>query len=257
MTWVRTVSLLGMILGLSGCWHGARATTWHPQEPPRVDPWRQAPIPEPKQATPAAIRYGSMDRESCIAELRQRGAAFREVTTKTPGVLAPIRLEGPLNGVVYRTELSPQKRATAPWEVFDCRLALALHDFSNILRAHQISEVLMFSAWRPPGKGWPGDRIGKRHPGALALDARRFRKLDGTLIDVKRDFHGRIGHETCGESADPPRKATEGSYLLRSIVCRTAEARIFNSILTPNYDKPHEDHLHLEVTAGVKWFFLR
>lgn len=258
MTWVRAVSLLGMMLGLSGCLHGARVTTWKPAEPPRYqhDGQGRASAP-PRERTPAAIRYASMDRASCTAELSRRGVSFREVTTKTPGVLAPIRLEGPLNGVVYRTELSPQKRATAPWEVFDCRLALALYDFGHILRAHEVHEVLMFSAWRPPGKSWPEGRIGKRHPGALALDARRFRKLDGTLIDIKRDFHGRIGHETCGEQADPPRKATEGSYMLRSIACWAAEQRIFNSVLTPNYDKAHEDHFHLEVTAGVKWFLVR
>lgn len=211
----------------------------------------------PTGTVPAAIRYGSMDRASCLEELRSRDVAFREVKTKTPGVLAPIRLEGPLNGVVYRTELPPKTRETAPWEVFDCRLALALHDFGHILRAHEIHEVLMFSAWRPPGKGWPQGRIGSRHPGALALDARRFRKLDGTLIDVKRDFHGRIGDETCGKDADPPREITEKSWLLRSLACSAAEARLFNTVLTPNHDEPHEDHFHLDITAGAKWFLVK
>lgn len=198
-----------------------------------------------------------MDRPGCLDELRRRNVAFREVTTPTPGVLAPIRLEGPLNGVVYRTELPATKRPTTPWEVFDCRLALALHDFGHVLRAHEIGEVLMFSAWRPPGKNWPASRIGVRHPGALAIDVRRIRKLDGTLIDVKSEFHGRIGHTTCGPEADPPREVTESSWLLRSIVCRAAEHRFFNTILTPNHDKAHEDHLHLDVSAGAKWFLVK
>lgn len=244
---------LGLAIGLSGCLHGARLREPHGNTRPR----ESRVVLAPKTETPPAIRYGAMDRERCFEELHRRGVAFRKIETKTPGVLAPIRLEGPLNGIVYRTELSEAKRRTAPWEVFDCRLALALHDFGEILKAHRIAEVLMFSAWRPPGKRWPEDRIGTRHPGALALDARRFRKLDGTLIDVKRDFHGRIGDETCGEAADAPRKSTEAAYLLRSIACTAAEMRIFNSVLTPNYDKPHDNHFHLEVTAGVRWFLVR
>ena len=34
------------------------------------------------------------------------------------------------------------------------------------------------------------------------------------------------------------------------------EKRIFNVALTPNYNKPHHNHFHLEVTVGVKWFLL-
>lgn len=251
MSLVRGLFRLGIALLAAGCWHGARPPSAKVEPKPRVV---FAPQTDP---TPPAIRYASLGRNDCLAELERRDVAFREVTTETPGVLAPIRLEGPLNGVVYRTELSPKRRATAPWEIFDCRLALALHDFSEILRAHEIAEVLIFSAWRPPGRGWPEGRIAKRHPGALALDVRRLRKRDGTLIDVKRDFHGRIGHETCGKSADSPRTRTEGSYLLRSIACQAAELRLFNTVLTPNYDKAHEDHFHLEVTAGASWFLVR
>lgn len=254
MAWMRFLIQLLVMLGAVSCWHGARSPSYRPVEMASIPP------PPPRgqvESTPPAIRYGSMDRGRCLEELHRRGVRFQEVTTRTPGVLAPIRLQGPVNGVVYRTELSPERRATVPWEVFDCRLALALFDFSAILRSHGITEALMFSAWRPPGKNWPDGRMAKRHPGALAIDIKRFRRYDGTLIDIKRDFHGRIGHTTCGESADPPRKATEASYTLRAIVCQAADWRIFNSMLTPNYDKPHEDHLHLEVTAGVKWFLVR
>ena len=44
---------------------------------------------------------------------------------------------------------------------------------------------------------------------------------------------------------------------IRSIACEAADARIFHSILTPNYDRPHRNHFHLEVTAGVQWFIVR
>jgi hypothetical protein len=41
---------------------------------------------------------------------------------------------------------------------------------------------------------------------------------------------------------------------LRRIVCDAAGARLFNVALTPNYNWPHRNHFHLEVTAGVGWF---
>ena len=34
------------------------------------------------------------------------------------------------------------------------------------------------------------------------------------------------------------------------------EAQLFNVVLTPNYNKPHANHFHLEVTRGVKWFLV-
>lgn len=211
--------------------------------------------PEP-EALPA-VRYAAMDRASCTAELTKRAVRFTEVTDSTPGVLAPVRLDGPLDGVTYRTELPDARREKSPWEVFDCRLVLALYDFGSILRAHGIDEVVMFSAWRPPAKSWPMDRIASRHPGALALDARKFHKSDGSWMVVETDFHGRIGETTCGPDAQTPAPATDAARELRSIVCEAADAHIFNSVLTPNYNAPHYNHFHLEVTAGVKWFLVR
>jgi hypothetical protein len=48
----------------------------------------------------------------------------------------------------------------------------------------------------------------------------------------------------------------EGKELL-AIACGASEAHLFNSILTPNYDAPHRNHFHLELTPDVGWFMLR
>src|SRR5687768_8912810 len=122
-----------------------------------------------------AFAYGSLDRSACLAELKKRKASFSEVDDAR-GVAIPIRLKGPLGGVTYRTELPPTQRPTTPHEVMDCRLALALDDLSAILQKHDIDEVLIFSAWRPPAKSWPKDKPAIRHPGGLAIDIRRMVK---------------------------------------------------------------------------------
>jgi hypothetical protein len=217
-----------------------------PNPPPRVD---VAPDPAP------ATSYAALDRAACEAELTRRGVPFSRVD-EARGVLAPVRLTGPLHGVTFRTALPAAKRATSPWEIVDCRLALALDDFSVQLARHDVAEVIHFSIYRPPSKKWPGDKIASRHPGALAIDAGTFIKKDGTRLEVERDFHGRIGAKTCGAEGAAPQPSTPEAVELRRIVCDAADARLFNVELTPDFNWAHRNHFHLEVTAGAKWFLV-
>ncbi len=218
---------------------------------------RESLVRVPKGAdSTRAVAYAKLSPELCQAELDRRNIPVTRLGP-TAGVKIPVRLRGPLGGVLYRTDFPEEKRKQVPWEVFDCRLVLALHDFSHILQAHDVREVRIFSAWRPPHRRWPAGKIAKRHPGALAVDVRALIKDSGQVLLVKDHYNGRIGTETCGERAVPPSPATSEARELRSIVCEAADARIFNSILTPNYNRPHSNHFHLEVTAGVRWFLVR
>jgi hypothetical protein len=201
-----------------------------------------------------AQRYGRLGREACEAELRGRGISFARVD-EARGVLAPVRLTGPLRGVSFHSNVPPAARASSPWEIVDCRLALALDDFALQLGAHDVVDVTHFSIYRPPSVRWPADRIASRHPGALAIDAASFTKKDGSKLDVERDFHGRIGASTCGAGADP-NPATAEADELRQIVCEAADARLFNVALTPDYNWAHRNHFHLELSAGSKWFMV-
>ncbi len=126
-------------------------------------------------ATAPAYHYANLDGPSCLAELDKRKVSYERVA-EARGVLVPVRIPDGVGGVLYRTALPRAKGRQSPWEVFDCRLVLALDDFSKILLAHRIDEVIMFSAWRPPGKNWPKDKPARRHPGALAIDMYRFRQ---------------------------------------------------------------------------------
>ena len=205
----------------------------------------------PLPAAAPALRYGRLDRATCENELERRGIPFSRVD-EARGVLAPVRLRGALHGVTFRTGLPESKRATSPWEIVDCRLALALDDFAAQLATHDITQVIHFSVYRPPVATWPEGKIGSRHPGALAIDAGTFVKKDGTRLEVERDFHGHIGATTCAGSG--PHPATPEALELRRIVCDAADAHLFNVELTPDYNWPHRNHFHLEVTAGVGWF---
>jgi len=210
-------------------------------------------VPESPRATPA-YRYGSLDRASCEAELGRRHVPFVAVPSAR-GVLAPVRLTGPLHGVVYHSALPASQRARSPYEILDCRLVLALDDFSTILAKHDVVEVIHFSVYRPPNAHFAAGRLGRQHDGALAIDAGWFKRKDGTVLQVERDFHGHIGAKTCGPGTGPS-PATPEALELRSIACEAADAHLFNVELTPDYNWPHRNHFHLEVTPQVRWFLV-
>lgn len=198
-----------------------------------------------------ALRYGALTQAECEAELNAREIAFTRETAA--GVLAPVRLSAPLHGVTFRTNLREDRRATTPWEIADCRLVLALDDFAEILARHDVVEVRHYSMYRAPHRD-DGTILGQ-HNGGLALDAARFIKSDGTTLDVLDDFKGRRGSKTCGTHARKVKAAT--AVELREIVCEAVDRQLFNVVLTPNFNRAHRNHFHLEVTAGVKWFMVR
>ncbi len=202
-------------------------------------------------STTARVKYANLDRPTCEAELVRRKIPFERVG-EARGVLAPVRLTGPLSGVTYRSMLPEKQRRTSPYEIYDCRLVLALDDYARILARHDIVEVVHFSVYRPPPAKMTG--LGRRHAGGLAIDAGLFKTRSGETISVEKDFHGRIGAKTCGV---PTSGLPEKAKTLRALACEPADQQLFNVVLTPDYNWPHRNHFHLEVTAGVRWQFVR
>ena len=208
--------------------------------------------PDDAPDTPA-VRYAALSPDDCLAELDKRGIGYTKETAK--GVEVPVRLTGPLHGVTFKTNLNDTQRATTPWEIADCRLVLALDDFAQILEKHDVVEVVHYSIYRVAPKSWPDDKIGGQHNGGLAMDAAKFTRKDGTSLDVLKMFHGKIGDKTCGDGAGP-HPATADSKELRSILCEAVDEHLFNVVLTPDFNRPHRNHFHLEVTSGVSWFLV-
>lgn len=205
-------------------------------------------------ATPA-ITYGDMDSATCEKALKARKIGYVRVATPTVGVADPMRLTGKLHGVDVHG-LGLGQKATSVYEIVDCRLILALDDFSAILEKHDVVEAIHMSIYRPAkSKPKPGQKPKSQHEAALAIDLGTLVKKDGTKLVVLDDWHGFIGQKTCGPKTGPT-KVTKESTELRAIMCEQFDHKLFNVNLTPNYNKPHVNHFHLEVTRGVKWFIL-
>ncbi len=207
--------------------------------------------PTPATGAAPALTYAAYTGAQCLAELKKRGVPFTSAAGTT-GVDAPVRLTGPIRGIEFHGPEGKSKQATSPWEIADCRLMLALDDFAKILAKHDVVEVLHMSMYRPPPKN---AKDFKRHDAALAIDLGTMVKKDGGKLRVLEDWHGGIGQKTCGTGAAPT-KSTKEALEIRQILCEAADAQLFNVVLTPNYNKPHANHFHLEVTRGVKWFLV-
>lgn len=202
-----------------------------------------------------AFRVAQMNRQTCFGELARRRIVF-QVVPSAPGVRAPVRLGGPLGSVRFINGLAQSARKHLPWEILDCRLVLALNEWAQILSAHDVSEVVFSSGWRPSKQAANEGVEGKRHAGALAMDVHLLRLRSGGELNIERDFGGKLGAPVCGPDAQEPNPDSREARQLRSIVCSSAELRLFQSILTPNFDVHHANHLHVEVTPNVRWFIL-
>jgi hypothetical protein len=213
-------------------------------------------IPADSHATHSrAYRYANMGDDEALSEVRRRGIPFQPAKPPLPGVRTPIRLAGPLHGVSIRSTLPKEQRAKSPFDILDARLALALDDFCRILSHHDVVEIVHFTIYRPAATLAPDPNVAQtRHPGGMAIDVGALRKRNGDWLAVGPHWPSMIGAKTCGRGGRSlrDRRARE----LLSIVCETADQRIFHYMLTPHFDTAHADHFHLEIKPGVKWFLV-
>lgn len=207
------------------------------------------------EALPPRARVGNeiaaLSDRACFRALQRARVPFERVRTRVPGIAAPVRITGAIGGVRYVASDSREVH-----ELMDCRLAVALVRFSRLLRHLGVVEVLHYSTYRPPGSAAVARQpLQARHGGGLAIDAAWFYFQNGDRLSVLRDFHGHRGRPVCGPEARVPNHTA--ARLLRTIVCDSARRGLFHVLLTPNHDRAHRNHFHLEVTRGVDWIFVR
>ncbi|XXX75329.1 extensin family protein [Sorangium sp. So ce134] len=145
----------------------ASVATLDPAPALAASPFLMTPEPSVAEASPA-YRYANMTDDEALAELDRRKILYLRVD-HAPGVRAPIRLTGRLNGVYVHSVLPPEQRVTSMFEILDARLALALDDFAAVLARHDIDEVVHYTMYRPnmpmPGRE-RGDHDGEHGHGS-------------------------------------------------------------------------------------------
>jgi hypothetical protein len=198
------------------------------------------PAPEPRATLRPGACHQALDAAAVRFETLPNGAA--------PGVAWPIRLLGPVRGVTFE---AADKDATHA--IMDCRLGLALVSWAEDLRRARVRRVEHYSVYRP-GARVGGDGPVSGHAHGLAMDAARFTLDDGVVLDVLDDWEGRKR----GQSPCPVRRdESGGSRLLRRVTCSAIDEKLFQVVLTPHYNKAHENHVHLERKLDVDWTYVR
>lgn len=79
-----------------------------------------------------------------------------------------------------------------------------------------------------------------QHSFANAINVKRFKLRGGREISVQKHY---------GRGPDVP-TSREGQFL-RAVARRIVAERVFNVVLTPNFDRAHHNHFHLDLAAYV------
>jgi len=182
----------------------------------------------------------------CLGMLRARGVAFREGPALR-GVRTPVTLDGDR----FSPRLAP--RGTRPAEM-DCQLAVALVEAAPIFRNLGITQ-LDYSAAYDYRNRRHSDQL-SMHAAGLAIDVHAFHGA-GREYPVARTFERRRGawqalHLQPGWFQDcVGRPRTAGGRTLRRLACRIRLDEAFRVILTPDDNRDHHDHFHIEARPDV------
>jgi hypothetical protein len=209
-------------------------------------------VPAIPEHVPRGRAIAALAPEACFDLLDALGVTHdrspKAVADATEGVKAPVRLTGALAGVTYG-----HVGRSATHELVDCRLAVALLRWAPALRAAGVRHVAHMSAFRP------GARVNNSarpsgHATALAMDAARFERDDGTVLDVFEDWTDKArGASPCDAREDEP----EPQAVLRGLVCAAVTEDLFQVVITPHHNQAHHNHVHLEVVPDVDWSYIR
>jgi hypothetical protein len=238
---MRWIALLLVILGLASPAAGQHRTRHSSEDAAlrigreidrRVATFRafrsEAALGEWREAEAWSVRAS----ETCEAAARADALPVVPFATERTPIPAPVRIDGPIAGVSF-----PKAREGAPLYVA-CELAVRLPAVAAVLRDHHVHQAVVLSAWRlSPRTSF--------HTFGLALDLTRFTRDDGSVLDVERDFVREPAHRTCDGVDRAPR--TEPGAALRALACDLADRGGLSTVITPEYNEGHRDHLHVDV----------
>ncbi len=215
--------------------------------PPQDLPWKPLDLDRPiGQATAAKVddfeisRLASQEEvrgvtEACMQVLRDAGVEVERAPDRDDGgfcvVRGAVRITGgdvtPLRpgGLVMQCPLAVRY---VIWDRQILRPA-ARETFGSEVAS--VENYGSYSCRRIYGKDDPKARPSE-HARANALDVSGVRLEDGRVVSVASDWDGR------------GRSGAEGRGFLKRV--RDGACRVFSTVLTPDYNEAHADHLHLD-----------
>jgi hypothetical protein len=213
-----------------------------PSEPAPEYPFH-TPLTAPQGSGAPAARNANLSPAACQALVRKKKLPVKRDGRPTPGVATALRFTGPLQGVTFLTA-----GWKSPFGVMDCRLVLAFEELTEVLIRHEVTQVHVGTIYRKNSKF--GNNKLSQHAHALAADIVAFKLADGRLLNIEHDFHGELGTPVCGPESRVLDETPE-AIALRSLICDIAGRGLFHYMLTPNHDRAHHDHLHVDIKRNA------
>jgi hypothetical protein len=182
---------------------------------------------------------------SCHAMLDGLGLDW-SVASPTRGIADPVRVQPYINGVAFRYVSRDEPTAM----LMDCELAVRLYRLTEVLIPFGIDEVIHIGIYnyRCIGGGDPdsGTCTPSQHAYARAIDLHAFGlEGSGDTYSTETDFVITTRGDSC-----PIESFSEKDRILKEIACALWSERIFQIVLTPNYNDAHRNHYHVDLTEG-------
>ena len=215
--------------------------------PPQDLPWKPLDLNNPVgQATVAKladfqVSFAAPPEEvkgatdACIQTLRDAGVEVRRAEDKDDGEFCKVQGAVTITGGAV-TPLKPggltmQCPLAVRYVIWDRQVLQPAAEAIYGSRAVAVNNFGSYSCRRIYGSTDVQDRPSE-HARANALDVASVTLADGRTVSVLNDWDGQGSN------------GTEGSGFLRRL--RDGACRVFSTVLTPDYNDAHKDHIHLD-----------
>lgn len=186
----------------------------------------------------ASATFTMRERSVCLEEL---AAAHVDVTPANPSPLVPLAVTmrtGEIDGVRF------QDGHGQPL-TYGCDMMTRVVKLAAVAKEMGITRIIVASGYRDH------PRV-SFHTLGLAMDMSRFVLSDGSDLRVLRDYERTPERATCEGTLTNPK-----AQLLQRLACTLHDRRVFSSVLTPNYNVGHHDHMHVDWRPGDARFYVR
>jgi hypothetical protein len=207
--------------------------------------------PTPRHGQPDKVVYSCVPGgdapfplSACHKELLSRGIEFSPAPNPLdhpdglPNLLCdiedPVWITPVIHGVTYR----PGSADSDPSPLFvACPMALSIDKASEMLAARGGTDLIHYGTYNC--RVIAGTETLSEHGLARALDIGAIRRNNGDVYTVLTDWE-----------KDQPSPTTAAGKFLKELVQAYHDDKVFNIILTPDYNAAHADHFHVDLTPG-------
>lgn len=210
-------------------------------------PWKPLDLSRPVGAATAArvadfelVRSAAPEEvtavtDACMQVLREAGVQVERAPDRDDGGFCVVRGAVRITGGAV-TPLSPgglvmQCPLAVRYVIWDRQVLQPAAEAAFGSRVSRVENYGSYSCRRIYGSTEVGDRPSE-HARANALDVSGVRLEDGRTVSLSGDWDGQ------------GRTGPDGARFLRRI--RDGACRVFSTVLTPDYNEAHADHLHLD-----------